>query len=121
MHCVNCHLLVKIQFTKRSMSVHGRAQKRTSTNVLLCRFSAGDVVSVRPRNTAEDVHEFCQLLRLDPEARFILRATGSTAGKCNHLGRCCAFMSECCQDTGQGEKFIYLKTSRVVTMVLLLL
>ncbi|XP_026195989.1 NADPH-dependent diflavin oxidoreductase 1 isoform X2 [Anabas testudineus] len=42
-------------------------------------FAAGDVVNMRPCNTKEDVQQFCQLLRLDPEARFILRATGNTA------------------------------------------
>ncbi|XP_029025711.2 NADPH-dependent diflavin oxidoreductase 1 [Betta splendens] len=41
-------------------------------------FTAGDVVSMRPRNTAEDVQQFCQLLRLDPQAKFILRPTGNT-------------------------------------------
>lgn len=33
-----------------------------------------------PRNAPEDVQEFCQLLRLDPEATFTLKATGTTAG-----------------------------------------
>ncbi|KAF7653046.1 hypothetical protein LDENG_00088030 [Lucifuga dentata] len=42
-------------------------------------FAAGDVVMMRPCNAAEDVQELCQLLRLDPEARFILRATDGTA------------------------------------------
>lgn len=42
-------------------------------------FSAGDVVVMRPCNAAEDVQHFCQLLRLDPEAWFTLRAAGSTA------------------------------------------
>ncbi|XP_044029150.1 NADPH-dependent diflavin oxidoreductase 1 [Siniperca chuatsi] len=42
-------------------------------------FVAGDVVMMRPCNTPEDVQQFCQLLRLDPEARFTLRATDNTA------------------------------------------
>ncbi|XP_038126632.1 NADPH-dependent diflavin oxidoreductase 1 [Cyprinodon tularosa] len=39
-------------------------------------FAAGDVVMMHPQNSAEDVQLFCQLLRLDPESRFCLRATG---------------------------------------------
>ncbi|XP_015224994.1 PREDICTED: NADPH-dependent diflavin oxidoreductase 1-like, partial [Cyprinodon variegatus] len=31
---------------------------------------------MHPQNSAEDVQLFCQLLRLDPESRFCLRATG---------------------------------------------
>lgn len=50
--------------------------------VLLCRFAAGDVVMMHPCNAPEDVQQFCQLLRLDPEARFTLRATNDTAGGC---------------------------------------
>ncbi|XP_075935768.1 NADPH-dependent diflavin oxidoreductase 1 isoform X1 [Anarhichas minor] len=42
-------------------------------------FAAGDVVMMRPCNTPEDVQQFCQLLRLDPEAMFTLRATDNTA------------------------------------------
>lgn len=50
--------------------------------VLLCRFGAGDVVNMRPCNAAEDVEQFCQLLRLEPEARFTLSATDAAAGTC---------------------------------------
>ncbi len=50
--------------------------------VLLCRFAAGDVVMMKPCNALEDVQQFCQLLRLDPEARFTLRATDNSAGMC---------------------------------------
>lgn len=57
-------------------------QELWCTGLLLRRFAAGDVVSMRPRNAEEDVQQFCQLLRLDPEARFILRATSHTAGEC---------------------------------------
>ncbi|KAK2818792.1 hypothetical protein Q5P01_024353 [Channa striata] len=42
-------------------------------------FTAGDVVCMHPRNAAEDVQQFCQLLKLDPESRFLLTATGNTA------------------------------------------
>ncbi|XP_040012443.1 NADPH-dependent diflavin oxidoreductase 1 [Xiphias gladius] len=42
-------------------------------------FGAGDVVSMRPCNTLEDVQQFCQLLRLNPEVRFTLRAADNTA------------------------------------------
>ncbi|XP_012708989.2 NADPH-dependent diflavin oxidoreductase 1 [Fundulus heteroclitus] len=38
-------------------------------------FAAGDVVMIRPQNSAEDVQLFCQLLRLDPDAIFTLSAT----------------------------------------------
>ncbi|XP_061657620.1 NADPH-dependent diflavin oxidoreductase 1 isoform X2 [Syngnathoides biaculeatus] len=42
-------------------------------------FNPGDVVMMRPCNAIEDVEELCQLLRLDPEAKFSLKATdGST-------------------------------------------
>ncbi|CAL8321900.1 unnamed protein product [Lota lota] len=42
-------------------------------------FTAGDVVSMRPCNNPEDVEQFCQQLRLDPEAQFILKANDSSA------------------------------------------
>ncbi|XP_051907282.1 NADPH-dependent diflavin oxidoreductase 1 [Hippocampus zosterae] len=42
-------------------------------------FTAGDVVVMRSCNAAEDVEEFCQLLRLDPEATFSLTATDGSA------------------------------------------
>ncbi|XP_036973433.1 NADPH-dependent diflavin oxidoreductase 1 [Acanthopagrus latus] len=42
-------------------------------------FAAGDVVMMFPCNAPENVQQFCQMLRLDPEARFILRATENTA------------------------------------------
>ncbi|KAM9734721.1 NADPH-dependent diflavin oxidoreductase 1 [Menidia menidia] len=42
-------------------------------------FEAGDVVMMRPRNAQEDVQQFCELLRLDPEASFTLRATDAAA------------------------------------------
>lgn len=42
-------------------------------------FSAGDVVMMYPCNAAEDVQQFCELLRLDPEAMFTLKTTGTTA------------------------------------------
>ncbi|RVE65475.1 hypothetical protein OJAV_G00116890 [Oryzias javanicus] len=42
------------------------------------RFAAGDVVMMRPRNAAEDVQQFCQLLGLDPEDAFLLQPTNNT-------------------------------------------
>lgn len=42
-------------------------------------FTAGDVVMMRPRNLAEDVQHFCELLKLQPESVFTLTATGDTA------------------------------------------
>uniref|UniRef100_A0A673BCC1 NADPH-dependent diflavin oxidoreductase 1 n=1 Tax=Sphaeramia orbicularis TaxID=375764 RepID=A0A673BCC1_9TELE len=44
-------------------------------------FTAGDVVMMYPCNAPEDVHQFCQLLRLDPESRFTLRPSDNTAGR----------------------------------------
>ncbi|KAM7393353.1 hypothetical protein PAMA_008150 [Pampus argenteus] len=41
-------------------------------------FAAGDVVMMHPCNAPEHVQQFCQLLRLDPEARFTLRPTHNT-------------------------------------------
>ncbi|XP_041753477.1 NADPH-dependent diflavin oxidoreductase 1 isoform X1 [Coregonus clupeaformis] len=40
-------------------------------------FTAGDVVMMRPCNTPEDVEQFCQLLRLDPDRQFTLSPTDS--------------------------------------------
>lgn len=63
--------------------------------VLLCRFAAGDVVMMHPCNTSEDVEEFCELLRLDPEARFTLSATDNTAGRCVCLSVSVCFCTVC--------------------------
>ncbi|KAK7895815.1 hypothetical protein WMY93_021140 [Mugilogobius chulae] len=41
-------------------------------------FSSGDVAMMYPCNAEEDVQEFCQLLKLDPESKFTLRPTEST-------------------------------------------
>lgn len=41
-------------------------------------FSAGDVVMMYPCNALDDVQQFCQLMRLDPESWFTLRPTDST-------------------------------------------
>ncbi|XP_051492475.1 NADPH-dependent diflavin oxidoreductase 1 isoform X3 [Apus apus] len=38
-------------------------------------FSAGDVVMIQPQNCPEDVQQFCQLLRLDPDRWFVLKPT----------------------------------------------
>ncbi|KAM6985413.1 NADPH-dependent diflavin oxidoreductase 1 [Aplochiton taeniatus] len=59
----------------------------TDSNI---QFSAGDVVMLRPCNAPEDVEQFCQLLRLDPEAQFTLRpAEGSTTGAPARLPQPC--------------------------------
>lgn len=49
--------------------------------ILLCRFTAGDVVMMYPQNSPEDVEQFRQLLSLDLEAIFTLQPTHSTAGR----------------------------------------
>ncbi|NXY72813.1 NDOR1 oxidoreductase, partial [Glareola pratincola] len=38
-------------------------------------FNAGDVVMIQPQNSPEDVQQFCQLLRLDPDRCFVLKPT----------------------------------------------
>ncbi|XP_054249288.1 NADPH-dependent diflavin oxidoreductase 1 isoform X3 [Indicator indicator] len=38
-------------------------------------FSAGDVVMIQPQNCPEDVQQFCQLLRLQPDRLFVLKPT----------------------------------------------
>lgn len=45
------------------------------------RYGAGDVVMMRPCNAAEDVEQFCQLLKLDPECYFTLTPTDSSTGE----------------------------------------
>ncbi|XP_057211902.1 NADPH-dependent diflavin oxidoreductase 1 isoform X2 [Triplophysa rosa] len=47
----------------------------TDSNI---QYNAGDVVMMRPRNAAEDIKQFCQLLRLDPECYFTLTPTDSS-------------------------------------------
>lgn len=46
------------------------------------RYSAGDVVMMRPCNTSDDVEQFCQLLRLNPDSYFVLTPTDSNTGVC---------------------------------------
>lgn len=41
-------------------------------------FTAGDVVMMHPCNAEEDVQQFCQLLRLDPESMFTLNSNDSS-------------------------------------------
>ncbi|KAJ7988154.1 hypothetical protein DPEC_G00320670 [Dallia pectoralis] len=41
-------------------------------------FTAGDVVLIRPCNTREDVDQFCQLLRLDPDRLFTISPNSTT-------------------------------------------
>lgn len=53
--------------------------------VSLCacfRFTAGDVVMMRPCNAVEDVEQFCQLLRLNPDTQFTLVSTDDSSGVC---------------------------------------
>ncbi|KAM9441401.1 NADPH-dependent diflavin oxidoreductase 1 [Clarias gariepinus] len=44
----------------------------TGSNI---QYSAGDVLMMRPCNSPEDVDQFCQLLRLNPDHYFVLTAT----------------------------------------------
>ncbi|XP_041914936.1 NADPH-dependent diflavin oxidoreductase 1 [Alosa sapidissima] len=54
-------------------------------------FTAGDVVMIRPCNAQEDVDEFCQLLRLDPQSQFTLQPTDtSTAAVPSRLPQPCS-------------------------------
>ncbi|XP_059213517.1 NADPH-dependent diflavin oxidoreductase 1 [Centropristis striata] len=48
----------------------------TGSNI---KFAAGDVVMMYPCNTSDNVQQFCELLRLDPEASFTLRPTGNAS------------------------------------------
>lgn len=57
------------------------------------RFSAGDVVMIQPQNCPEDVQQFCQLLRLDPDRRFVLKPT--------EPGRSCPLLLSLPAGTGQ--------------------
>uniref|UniRef100_A0A3B4CYH7 NADPH-dependent diflavin oxidoreductase 1 n=1 Tax=Pygocentrus nattereri TaxID=42514 RepID=A0A3B4CYH7_PYGNA len=49
----------------------------TGSNI---QYGAGDVVMMRPCNITEDVEQFCQLLRLDPDCYFILTPTDGSTG-----------------------------------------
>lgn len=44
------------------------------------RYKAGDVVMMRACNSPEDVEEFCQLLRLNPDCYFVLTPTDNNTG-----------------------------------------
>ncbi|XP_076867747.1 NADPH-dependent diflavin oxidoreductase 1 [Brachyhypopomus gauderio] len=60
----------------------------TGSNI---QYVAGDVMMMRPFNSPEDVAQFCQLLRLDPDRYFTLAPTdGSTAPVPARLPRPCA-------------------------------
>ncbi|KAL0965114.1 hypothetical protein UPYG_G00276980 [Umbra pygmaea] len=53
-------------------------------------FTAGDVVMMRPCNSHEDVEQFCQLLKLDPDRQFTLSPTNnSTCSVPAHLPQPC--------------------------------
>ncbi|XP_063065983.1 NADPH-dependent diflavin oxidoreductase 1 [Engraulis encrasicolus] len=53
-------------------------------------FSAGDVVMMRPCNAAEDVEQFCQIMRLDPESQFTLQSTDDTTALPSRLPQPCS-------------------------------
>ncbi|XP_006001477.1 NADPH-dependent diflavin oxidoreductase 1 isoform X2 [Latimeria chalumnae] len=54
-------------------------------------YSAGDVVMIQPRNSPENVKQFCQLLRLDPNRQFILKPSDPTISIPAHLPQPCTF------------------------------
>lgn len=58
----------------------------TYLNSCFTRFSAGDVVMMRPWNSPEDVELLCQLLRLDPDRYFTLTPTDTNTGLCVCVG-----------------------------------
>ncbi|XP_030062090.1 NADPH-dependent diflavin oxidoreductase 1 isoform X2 [Microcaecilia unicolor] len=54
------------------------------------KYSAGDVVMVQPRNSPEDVQQFCQLLQLDPNKRFTLVLNDPSTSLPAHLPQPCS-------------------------------
>uniref|UniRef100_A0A8C5RDR3 NADPH-dependent diflavin oxidoreductase 1 n=1 Tax=Laticauda laticaudata TaxID=8630 RepID=A0A8C5RDR3_LATLA len=52
-------------------------------------YAAGDVVMIQPHNDAEEVHLFCDLLCLDPDACFTLRPTEAGTPLPAHLPQPC--------------------------------
>ncbi|XP_021269649.1 NADPH-dependent diflavin oxidoreductase 1 isoform X2 [Numida meleagris] len=52
-------------------------------------FSAGDVVMIQPQNCPEDVQQFCQLLRLDPDKCFLLKPVEPDTALPAHLLQPC--------------------------------
>ncbi|CAM5102495.1 unnamed protein product [Natator depressus] len=52
-------------------------------------YQAGDVLMVQPRNAPEDVQQFCQLLRLDPERCFVLKPSEPGTPLPAHLPQPC--------------------------------
>ncbi|XP_078238763.1 NADPH-dependent diflavin oxidoreductase 1 isoform X3 [Pogona vitticeps] len=52
-------------------------------------YTAGDVVMIQPRNAPEDVQLFCNLLRLDPDKRFVLKPTDPGTPLPAHLPQPC--------------------------------
>lgn len=53
-------------------------------------FTAGDVVMMRPCNSQEDVEQFCQVLRLDPQSQFTLQPTDSSTAVPSRLPQPCS-------------------------------
>ncbi|EMP26424.1 NADPH-dependent diflavin oxidoreductase 1 [Chelonia mydas] len=52
-------------------------------------YRAGDVLMIQPRNAPEDVQQFCQLLRLDPERCFVLKPSEPGTPLPAHLPQPC--------------------------------
>lgn len=52
-------------------------------------FSAGDVVMIQPQNAPEDVQQFCQLLRLEPDRCFVLQPSEPGTPLPAHLPQPC--------------------------------
>uniref|UniRef100_A0A8C5WM58 NADPH-dependent diflavin oxidoreductase 1 n=1 Tax=Leptobrachium leishanense TaxID=445787 RepID=A0A8C5WM58_9ANUR len=53
------------------------------------RFSPGDVVMIQPQNSPQHVDRFCDLLRLDPERRFVLESSDPHTALPVHLPQPC--------------------------------
>ncbi|XP_075435389.1 NADPH-dependent diflavin oxidoreductase 1 isoform X2 [Ascaphus truei] len=52
-------------------------------------FCAGDVVMIQPQNSSRRVQQFCRLLRLDPDRKFILKPTDPATPVPSHLPQPC--------------------------------
>ncbi|XP_043914460.1 NADPH-dependent diflavin oxidoreductase 1 [Protopterus annectens] len=53
-------------------------------------YTAGDVVMIHPQNSTEDVQQFCQLLRLNPDSMFILKPNDSMVSLPTQLPQPCS-------------------------------
>ncbi|XP_074871544.1 NADPH-dependent diflavin oxidoreductase 1 isoform X2 [Carettochelys insculpta] len=52
-------------------------------------YAAGDVVMIQPQNAPQDVQQFCQLLCLDPDRRFVLKPSEPGTPLPAHLPQPC--------------------------------